>query len=61
MRPAASLFPPGPRQLGVGAAATHRDPGAAVAGARVIARMLEHNLAAIRYPDYRHLRRRVSQ
>src|SRR6187399_992381 len=52
LRPAAQMFPPGPRQL---AAA----PNAQIAifvplwhEADVIARMLEHNLSAIRYPNY---------
>ncbi|MFM2123761.1 MAG: hypothetical protein RL328_212, partial [Acidobacteriota bacterium] len=52
LQPAASLFPPGPRQLEAAPTAPiaifvplwHEDA--------VIARMLEHNLAAIRYPDY---------
>jgi adsorption protein B len=52
LRPAASLFPPGPRQL-------ENAPQQRIAifvplwhEHRVIARMLEHNLAAIRYPEY---------
>jgi adsorption protein B len=52
LRPAASLFPPGPRQL-------ENAPRQRIAifvplwhEHRVIGRMLEHNLAAIRYPDY---------
>lgn len=52
LRPSARMFPPGPRQL---AAA----PSSRIAifvplwhEAEVIARMLEHNLSAIRYPDY---------
>ncbi len=52
LRPAASLFPPGPRQL-------ENAPVQRVAifvplwhEHQVIGRMLEHNLAAIRYPDY---------
>ena len=51
-RPAARLFPPGPRQL-------ENAPIQRIAifvplwhEHRVIGRMLEHNLAAIRYPDY---------
>lgn len=51
-RPAASLFPPGPRQL-------ESAPRHAIAilvplwhEHEVIARMLEHNVAAIRYRDY---------
>jgi bacteriophage N4 adsorption protein B len=51
-RPAASLFPPGPRQL-------ENAPRQRIAifvplwhEHEVISRMLEHNLAAIRYPDY---------
>src|SRR5271168_4605768 len=52
LRPRASMFPPGPRQLE--AAPLHR---IAILlplwqEAEVIARMLEHNFAAIRYPDY---------
>jgi adsorption protein B len=50
--PAASLFPPGPRQL-------ENAPLQRIAifvplwhEHQVIGRMLEHNLAAIRYPDY---------
>ena len=52
LRPAARMFPPGRRQLASA-------PNASIAifvplwhEAAVIARMLEHNLAAIRYPDY---------
>ncbi len=52
LRPAASLFPPGPRQL-------ENAPRQRIAifvplwhEHQVIARMLEHNLAAIRYSDY---------
>jgi adsorption protein B len=52
LRPAASLFPPGPRQL-------DNAPRQRIAifvplwrEHEVIGRMLEHNLAAIRYPDY---------
>ena len=52
LRPAASLFPPGPRQL-------ENAPRQRIAifvplwhEHQVIARMLEHNLAAIRYADY---------
>jgi adsorption protein B len=52
LRPAASLFPPGPRQL-------ENAPRQRIAifvplwhEHEVIGRMLEHNLAAIRYPDY---------
>ena len=52
LRPAASLFPPGPRQL-------ENAPRQRIAifvplwhEHQVIGRMLEHNLAAIRYPDY---------
>jgi len=52
LRPAASLFPPGPRQI-------ETAPVQRIAifvplwqEHRVIGRMLEHNLAAIRYPDY---------
>jgi len=52
LRPAASLFPPGPRQL-------ENAPRQRIAifvplwhEHDVIGRMLEHNLAAIRYPDY---------
>jgi adsorption protein B len=52
LRPAASLFPPGPRQL-------ENAPRQKIAifvplwhEHQVIGRMLEHNLAAIRYPDY---------
>jgi adsorption protein B len=52
LRPAASLFPPGPRQL-------ENAPQQRIAifvplwhEHQVIGRMLEHNLAAIRYPDY---------
>jgi adsorption protein B len=52
LRPAASLFPPGPRQL-------ENAPRQRIAifvplwrEHHVIGRMLEHNLAAIRYPDY---------
>src|SRR4051812_28322065 len=52
LRPAAQMFPPGPRQLATA-------PNARIAifvplwhEAEVIARMLEHNLSAIRYPDY---------
>ena len=52
LRPAASLFPPGPRQL-------ENAPQQRIAifvplwhEHQVIARMLEHNLAAIRYPEY---------
>ena len=52
LRPAASLFPPGLRQL-------ENAPRQRIAifvplwhEHQVIARMLEHNLAAIRYPDY---------
>jgi adsorption protein B len=52
LRPAARLFPPGPRQL----EAAPRSRIAILAPlwreADVIAKMLEHNLAAIRYPDY---------
>jgi adsorption protein B len=51
-RPAASLFPPGPRQL-------ENAPRQRIAifvplwqEHAVIGRMLEHNLGAIRYPDY---------
>jgi adsorption protein B len=51
-RPAARMFPPGPRQLDTA-------PSKRIAilvplwhEHAVIARMLEHNLAAIRYPDY---------
>ena len=51
-RPAASLFPPGPRQL-------ENAPRQRIAifvplwhEHEVIGQMLEHNLAAIRYPDY---------
>ena len=51
-RPAASMFPPGPRQL-------ENAPRQRIAilvplwqEHQVIGRMLEHNLAAIRYPDY---------
>ena len=51
-RPAASLFPPGPRQL-------ENAPRQRIAifvplwhEHEVIGRMLEHNLAVIRYPDY---------
>jgi adsorption protein B len=51
-RPAESLFPPGPRQLeaaprgliAIFVPLWHED--------KVIARMLEHNLASIRYPEY---------
>jgi len=52
LRPAASMFPPGPRQL-------ENAPIQKIAifvplwrEHEVIGRMLEHNLAAIRYPDY---------
>ena len=52
LRPSARLFPPGPRQL-------LNAPRQRIAifvplwhEHQVIARMLEHNLAAIRYPDY---------
>jgi adsorption protein B len=52
LRPAARMFPPGPRQLGSA-------PTGRIAifvplwhEAEVIAQMLEHNLSAIRYPDY---------
>jgi adsorption protein B len=52
LRPAASLFPPGPRQL-------QNAPRQRIAifvplwrEHHVIGRMLEHNLAAIRYSDY---------
>ena len=52
LRPAASLFPPGPRQLEIA-------PIQRIAifvplwhEHQVIGRMLEHNLAAIQYPDY---------
>jgi bacteriophage N4 adsorption protein B len=52
LRPAASMFPPGPRQL-------ENAPIQRIAifvplwhEHEVIGRMLEHNLAAIRYPDY---------
>ncbi|MCU1337866.1 MAG: bacteriophage receptor, outer membrane protein, partial [Bryobacterales bacterium] len=52
LRPAASMFPPGPRQL-------ENAPLQRIAifvplwrEHEVIGRMLEHNLAAIRYPDY---------
>jgi adsorption protein B len=52
LRPAASLFPPGPRQL-------ENAPRQRIAifvplwhEHQVIGQMLEHNLAAIRYPDY---------
>jgi bacteriophage N4 adsorption protein B len=52
LRPSASLFPPGPRQL-------ENAPRQRIAifvplwhEHMVIGRMLEHNLAAIRYPDY---------
>lgn len=52
LRPAASMFPPGPRQL-------ENAPRQRIAifvplwrEHEVIGRMLEHNLAAIRYPDY---------
>jgi len=55
LRPAASLFPPGPRQL-------ENAPRQRIAifvplwhEHQVIGRMLEHNLAAIRYPDYHFL------
>jgi len=52
LQPAASLFPPGPRQLenaprqriAIFVPLWHED--------QVIGRMLEHNLAAIRYSDY---------
>jgi adsorption protein B len=52
LRPAASLFPPGPRQLEAAPLSPiaifvplwHEDA--------VIAEMLEHNLASIRYPNY---------
>jgi len=52
LRPAASLFPPGPRQLdsapkrriAILLPLWHEDA--------VIARMIEHNSASIRYPDY---------
>jgi adsorption protein B len=52
LRPAASLFPPGPRQLEAAPKGSiaifvplwHEDG--------VIGQMLEHNLASIRYPDY---------
>src|ERR1041384_5374691 len=51
-RPAASLFPPGPRQL-----ESARQASIAIfvplwKEHEVIARMLEHNLASIRYTDY---------
>ncbi|MEO8100687.1 MAG: glycosyl transferase family protein [Acidobacteriota bacterium] len=52
LRPAASLFPPGPRQL-------ESAPRAPIAiflplwqEHEVIAQMLQHNLASIRYPEY---------
>jgi len=52
LRPAASVFPPGPRQL-------ENAPRQRIAifvplwhEHQVVGRMLEHNLAAIRYPDY---------
>ncbi len=52
VRPAANVFPPGPRQL-------ENAPLQRIAifvplwhEHRVVGRMLEHNLAAIRYPDY---------
>jgi bacteriophage N4 adsorption protein B len=52
LRPAASVFPPGPRQL-------ENAPQQRIAifvplwhEHQVAGRMLEHNLAAIRYPDY---------
>lgn len=52
LRPAASLFPPGPRQL-------ENAPRQRIAifvplwhEHQVIGQMLEHNLAAIRYPEY---------
>jgi bacteriophage N4 adsorption protein B len=52
LRPAASVFPPGPRQL-------ENAPQQRIAifvplwhEHQVVGRMLEHNLAAIRYPDY---------
>ncbi len=52
LRPAASLFPPGPRQLD----AARRGRIAIFVPLwqehAVIARMLEHNLAAVRYADY---------
>jgi bacteriophage N4 adsorption protein B len=52
LRPAARLFPPGPRQLE--SAPRHRIAVFLPLWKEdaVIARMLEHNLAAIRYPDY---------
>jgi adsorption protein B len=52
LRPAASMFPPGPRQI-------ENAPRQRIAifvplwhEHQVIGRMLEHNLASIRYPDY---------
>ena len=52
LRPAASVFPPGPRQL-------ENAPRQRIAifvplwhEHQVVGRMLQHNLAAIRYPDY---------
>jgi bacteriophage N4 adsorption protein B len=55
LRPAASVFPPGPRQL-------ENAPQQRIAilvplwhEHQVVGRMLEHNLAAIRYPDYHFL------
>jgi adsorption protein B len=51
-KPEARMFPPGPRQL---EAAPPRSIAIVVPlwhEHEVIARMLEHNLAAIRYPDY---------
>lgn len=52
LRPAASLFPPGPRQL---ESAPRRSIAILIPLWReheVIARMIEHNIAAIRYRDY---------
>src|SRR5579864_3768060 len=52
LRPAASMFPPGPRQLDN---APHQRIAIFVPLWRehqVIGKMLEHNLAAIRYPGY---------
>jgi adsorption protein B len=52
LRPAASLFPPGPRQLEAARKARVAILVPLWREHEVIGRMLEHNLGAIRYPDY---------
>lgn len=52
LRPAASLFPPGPRQLEAARKARIAILVPLWREHAVIGRMLEHNLGSIRYPDY---------